>query len=261
MNKPSLIVLSSSSKAPLQKKVTLSGLSKKRVETKAIFDRKWLQDPYQFQVKGAIDHKRLQSTKDLIDKYASKSILDIGCGFGDLSIYCHKKGLNVKACEISKNALPHLKILEEKGVEITIDQLPFTDFKDGLFDTVLCTETIGEISPREYRLTFSELSRILKPKGILICSTSFDAKAYMPHFSFIKLAETEFQTIDINYGYHYIFEALLNHLSSFKLTSKLSLFCKNSKRVMGFLESMTKIFLGDKGITHIIYIGTKKSLF
>ncbi len=263
MKKPSLIVLSNSSHSPIQKKITRSGLSQKKVETKAIFDRKWLQNPFQFQIQGSIDKERLRLSKIAINQHTHKesSILDIGCGFGDLSLYCSNKGMSVSACEVSQNALPHLNQLKKENIHLTIDQLPFTKFKDSSFDALLCTETIGELSPREYRLTFSELARILKIKGLVICSTSFESSSFLPHLGFLKLAETEFQTKAIYLSYHYIFESFLKALNYFKLTRPLHYFFKNNRITMRALELVTKFLLGEKGITHIIYVGVKKSLF
>lgn len=294
MKKPSLIVISTSSKPTQKSKITKSGINQRMREQRAIFDRKWLQNPQQFSCSNIIDKKRISRSKQAIKKYFLKkgSVVDIGCGFGELSLYCRSLKHPVTACEISINALKQLESLEKFNISIRTEQLPFTSFDDKCFDNLLCTDTIGDLSPREYRLTFSELSRILNHDGILVCSTEFDHKAYLPHRTFIKLAGTEFHFIDATYSYHYLYERLQYILSLPKCIlseqsiikskwkkvflsppftfilkiinksfSPISLYLENNKNTVGILEAVTKFIFNERGITHIIYIGKKKRLF
>lgn len=278
MSKPSLIVLSASDVRPTQRKISKGGLSKRMQEKKAIFDRKWLVAPETFRNTSCYDLERLKRTKQCVDKWMSSSgsLVDIGCGFGDLSIYCKHQNHKVTATEITPNAKKHLKNLSELGINLRIEQLPFTHLEDKSFDYVLCTDTIGELAPREYRLTFSELARLLKYQGTLICSSPFDHKASYPHRTFIALAETEFQTLDFLFSYHYIYEKIMAALKKASQTpprlakllspfsfiaSKTYTLLSSSSSIMLTLEKITKFLLREKGITHIIYAGKKKSLF
>jgi 2-polyprenyl-3-methyl-5-hydroxy-6-metoxy-1,4-benzoquinol methylase len=294
MKNPSLIVISTSSRPAQKSKVTKSGINQRMREQRALFDRKWLQDPMQFACSSIIEKKRILRTKQVIKKHflKEKNVIDIGCGFGDLSLFCKSLKHPVTACELSTNALKHLDILKKSNISICIQQLPFTSFDDKSCDNLLCADTIGDLPPREYRLTFSELSRILSLDGILVCSTGLDHKAYLPHRTFIKLAATEFHLIDALYSYHYLYERIQYILSLPKkilggqsitkpkwkkiflsppfaffwkiidlIFSPISFCLEKNKNSVTILEMLTKILFNERGITHIIYIGKRKRLF
>ncbi len=93
--------------------------------------------------------------------------LDLGCGDGRLSTELDAAELTVAdvsplALERARARLPGARIIELEPDA----PLPFDD---GVFDLVLCTETIEHV--RDVQLLLSEIRRVLSPGGTLALAT------------------------------------------------------------------------------------------
>lgn len=98
-----------------------------------------------------------------------KKILEVGCGYGSLSVYMAKKGAEVTGVDLSSEAikiskrnasLNHQKVIfkQTKG-----EKLPF---KDKTFDIVVCCETLEHIP--NYKKAIDEIIRVTKDSGKII---------------------------------------------------------------------------------------------
>ncbi len=225
---------------------TKKRLSSRMLEKKALFDRLWLRSPEQFCNNSMWGKERLKRTQLLLDTLPSEGkVLDLGCGWGDMLTYCHERGFSVEGAEISKNAI---RCLSPTEFPIHLAQLPFTSLPDKQYDIILCLDTLEELEPKEYRLCFSELSRLLKPGGYLLASVNLDPHSSSPHKKFIQLAETEFDTIEHRLSYLRFHEKFMKREST--LFPSL-LYC---------LESFAKWILKDRAASHLIYLGRKRPL-
>lgn len=97
------------------------------------------------------------------------------------------------AVDIAGQALERIRIKNAPGITPIQDCLPSTRLEDDAYDLVLCTETIGYLNSKEYRMLFAELSRLVKKDGLAVCSTSLDFKTDNALERFAALAETEFE--------------------------------------------------------------------
>lgn len=117
----------------------------------------------------------LQSFDDIIVYYKKNdvsSILDLGCGSGQHSLYLAKKGFNVTGFDISNEAIKlakdRLSKNKEKKLSITFRQgsmhtrLPF---EDGSFDAIVCLRTLNHGTKKQIKKTISEMYRVLKNGG------------------------------------------------------------------------------------------------
>lgn len=99
-------------------------------------------------------------------------VLDIGCGNGYYLYLLSNLGvkLDLTGVDNDRNALKSAdKLLNKKNVKTVIGdatKLPFRNFR---FDKVLISEVIEHIGDEKKAL--SEISRVLKPKGLLILTT------------------------------------------------------------------------------------------
>lgn len=172
----------------------------KKQQSKMHFDRLWMLDPEQFNpLNNEIHKERIKRTWQLLTAHTeleNRKFADLGCGYGVLAQRLRDKGAFVTAVDVSSAALKRMK--KEEGVRLTLleDCLPRTQFADGNFEAIVCTDVIADLEPRDYRLFFSELARILENKGILICSTEIDYQTEDASSRFLALARTEFDILE-----------------------------------------------------------------
>lgn len=108
-------------------------------------------------------------------KLAKGFILDVGCGAGNHSLYLQKKGLNVKAIDISKGAI---EVAKRRGV-LNAEVKNLLDETE-TFDTILLlmngTGIFQELSQVSKYL--AHLKSLLKPKGQVLIDSSDIAYMY-----------------------------------------------------------------------------------
>jgi ubiquinone/menaquinone biosynthesis C-methylase UbiE len=96
------------------------------------------------------------------------SLLDVGCGAGQLALIAARAGLRVSACDIATNWLDQgRKRAAEEGLEIAFEEgdaesLPY---QDSQFDVVV--SLIGAMFAPRPDLVASELTRVCRPGGIV----------------------------------------------------------------------------------------------
>jgi SAM-dependent methyltransferase len=86
-------------------------------------------------------------------------VLDLGCGSGMHTAYLRERGLRVVDLDISMVQLQRVS-----GDERVCGDAACLPFRDGAFDTVLCSEVLEHLSKPE--LCTNEVHRVLKDGGI-----------------------------------------------------------------------------------------------
>lgn len=95
------------------------------------------------------------------DGPAAQLILDAGCGNGWLASM-YKGPHAVVGLELADNNLVRIQALGIHAVKYNLDAPPLP-FADGVFDTVVCSETLEHIFAPD--LLLAEILRVLKPGG------------------------------------------------------------------------------------------------
>ncbi|NCF70288.1 MAG: methyltransferase domain-containing protein [Chlamydiales bacterium] len=193
----------------------------KKKKLKAQFDRLWLRYPKDFDpVKGALGSIRFSRSMELLEKHRpirGESVLDLACGTGELATFLAKKGALVDACDISTNALNHLKTKE--NIRCLQDTLPHTNLEEKKYDIILLLDALAYFDEQDMRLVLSEVQRLLKPKGHVLISTPLDLNSDGTLQIFSGLFATEFSLIEKKLSFHYLFVKLR---CFFKCAQKLS---------------------------------------
>ncbi|OYX27975.1 MAG: SAM-dependent methyltransferase [Flavobacteriales bacterium 32-35-8] len=120
--------------------------------------------PYLFR-----DFKDMPKLEKKALQLAKGSVLDVGCGAGNHSLYLQKKGFDVKAIDISKGAVEVSKLRGVTNAEVK-NLLEETE----TFDTILLlmngTGIFQELSQVSKYLT--HLKNLLKPNGQILIDSS-----------------------------------------------------------------------------------------
>lgn len=193
-----LKVVNTSETSPVRK--DHSKFQQKKIERTALYERLWKEQPDRFDYQHtSIGRHHFEDFKILFyecNPKPNQRACDLACGKGTLALFMVENGLEVDAIDIASNALDKLK---EKASSLHLYQeyVPYTQREDSSYDIIVCTDFIGELHAHEYRLLISELARLVKAEGHVICSTPLDSNSEDPLSAFIQLMETEFEILNI----------------------------------------------------------------
>lgn len=96
-------------------------------------------------------------------------VLDVGAGAGCHSLYLQEKNIEVKAIDISPKAC---QCMTDRAVS-EVECIPFLDFKEGKFDTILfLMNGIGIEGMEKMASFFEHLKSLLNPNGQVIFDSS-----------------------------------------------------------------------------------------
>ena len=110
-----------------------------------------------------VDRAYLDYIIDNFDK--NISIIDLGCGTGDICGYLNEKGYNAIGVDFSKEALSQAREKYPNVEYIKADMRDLHTYPDEVFDLVLSIGSHEHI----YKTDFSECYRLLKKNGTFIC--------------------------------------------------------------------------------------------
>jgi len=114
---------------------------------------------------------RLDSICQQLDLTESDQLLEIGTGWGGLSIHAAKNyGCHVTTTTISKEQYTLAKErIKKEGLEDKITVL-FEDYRDlnGQYDKLVSVEMIEAVGHQYYETYFEKCSKLLKPNGLML---------------------------------------------------------------------------------------------
>lgn len=175
-----------------------------REQTKAKFERKWKNEPAQFNpMRSARERLRIRRTIEFLKRHVNLNgikAVDLGSGYGHVAKVLHDEGALVDVVDIAQNALCINGL--EAGITPIISCVPNTHLADSSFDLVVSTELIGHLSTKEHRLFFNELARLVKRNGRILFSTSVDIHSVDALDKLINLINTEWEILEYQLSYH-----------------------------------------------------------
>lgn len=106
-----------------------------------------------------------------LEKRGNKTILDLGCGSGWLSVYLARRGFSVTGVDVSTNALRLAKEWadqEDLDIQFDVGDMADLPYPDGAFDAVVAN-SIFEHLPLDMTIaTIEKLKHILVPGGSFV---------------------------------------------------------------------------------------------
>ncbi|MGZ8444489.1 MAG: class I SAM-dependent methyltransferase [Candidatus Binatia bacterium] len=194
-------IVSVAEKNPYEAILTVSGAARRQV-TQEVYDDVYRKRP-------AADFGKLPS-KSRLKKIAvlraaigrgHKSILELGCGNGDLTwalVDCAEKivGVDVSPQALAdakrRESLWHLSKEQAARVEFKPLSAVQLSFADHIFDCALSTSMVEHLHPDDLLSHFREVKRVLRPGGkyLIWCPNSLGHhKDRLNHFSMLSYAE------------------------------------------------------------------------
>jgi ubiquinone/menaquinone biosynthesis C-methylase UbiE len=118
-----------------------------------------------------------------------KRVLDVGCGRGELVIQSAMRGAEAwgidyaeAAVAIARRALMEVDVTLREHTHVEQMDIKALRFDDGFFDVVYMMDVVEHLYPQELSQAFEELSRTIRPGGVLVMHTSpnkvFEERVY-----------------------------------------------------------------------------------
>lgn len=108
----------------------------------------------------------LDQFKDIFDENSS-TILDLGCGTGNDTLYLIEKGFDVLACDYSSEAINAINRNIPQAKTKLVDISKKLPFKDSQFDIIVADLSLHYFDDKTTVSIMKEIKRILKPNGHL----------------------------------------------------------------------------------------------
>lgn len=130
-------------------------------------------------------HEGTDNSRDcidaIVDDAVGESVCDVGCGTGVLLKHIRQGNPGMTRCVGVDFAIDDAGALD--GVEYFAAKIENLPFKDGEFDTVICTHVIEHVL--DYRAAIAELRRIAKKRLIIVVPREREYRyTFNPHFNF-----------------------------------------------------------------------------
>jgi ubiquinone/menaquinone biosynthesis C-methylase UbiE len=129
---------------------------------------------------------RLKRAMELSAVQAGESVLDVGCGRGELLVQCALRGADATgidyaeaAVRLAREAVDALDAALSGSVTVRQMDARRLGFPDGTFDAVFMTDVIEHLYPAELDQVMAEVRRVLKPSGRVLIHTAPNRLMYV----------------------------------------------------------------------------------
>jgi len=138
-------------------------------------------------------HRYEKIVEDVLRLVAQGFVLDVGCGFGQITEMLHVKGVRVVGVDIG-GEIRENKVWKHLRAPFILADGCNLPFKSGMFDAVICCGVLEHVYDK--RKFLEESRRVLKNNGLFLCY-------YLPNktgfeFLFSKVLPTEHKFYDKN---------------------------------------------------------------
>lgn len=122
--------------------------------------------------------RRLQLLWQYLDVQSGMRVLDVGCGRGEMIVYCNLHGASAvgvdystHALRLAKKAIAQVAGQDWKPPQISKSNAKYLPFSSHIFDRVIMSDIVEHLYPEELLLAFGEIHRVLRPGGQLLVHT------------------------------------------------------------------------------------------
>jgi SAM-dependent methyltransferase len=111
----------------------------------------------------------LDKYDDILTKSNDTPIVDLGCGFGNDTLYLTQKSLPVLSCDYCQNALDRLHYFIENPNTLLLDIREPLPFVDNSTSVIISDLTLHYFDDATTRSIIKEVYRVLSIGGTLLC--------------------------------------------------------------------------------------------
>lgn len=133
------------------------------------------------ETRGTMLPHRLQVVFDLSSIKKNMSVVDFGCGRGELAFQAAQKGADVLGLDYSEEAIKLAKTLPKpkKGsLKFRLNKELKIPKRSNTVDRILFIDVLEHLYPKQVKVLFKEFYRVLKPGGQIIAHTAPNRNYY-----------------------------------------------------------------------------------
>lgn len=110
----------------------------------------------------------LDKYEDILTAFPNIPIIDLGCGFGNDTLYLREKGYQVTSCDFSEQALNRLEFFIDKPDTKLFDMKEGLPFAGESVNIIIADLSLHYFSWQETKKIVNEIKRVLKKDGFLL---------------------------------------------------------------------------------------------
>ena len=107
--------------------------------------------------------------EEILEDSRDTPILDLGCGYGNNSLYLAERGFGVVSADIKKDAIENVRRFVPSAQTMQLDMLEGLPFGKETFRVVLADLCLHYFRWDETARLVDEIARVLKEGGCLLC--------------------------------------------------------------------------------------------
>lgn len=115
--------------------------------------------------------ERTRSVVPLISASLGRSVLELGCGMGELCIACAQAGFTATGLDVSEVRIERLKLLENPNLKFNLGEATVLPFGDESFDVVVSMQLFEHLHPNDIGIHLAEIWRVLRTGGFYLFET------------------------------------------------------------------------------------------
>ena len=105
----------------------------------------------------------------MLKRVKDTPIIDLGCGYGNDTLYLRERGYTVLSCDLSKEALRRLACFIDKPLTIQLDMLDGLPFHRASTRVIIADLSIHYFRWEDTERIVKEIERVLVHDGYLLC--------------------------------------------------------------------------------------------